>query len=76
MHYKNDDMVDFLERSEKRVSELVQRASRMRNTSHYADAVADLESKVPDSKVHFYGTRVMQLGHEKSHVNLFLEVGK
>jgi hypothetical protein len=74
--YNEDNLRAFLKRSDARISVLLNQAERIRNTSYFAKAAEDLESRVEDSKVHFYGSRNMQLGHNKSHVNMFLEVGK
>lgn len=74
--YNEESMKQFLKKSSSRVTDLAWQASKMRNTAYFEDAAKDLESKVPDSKVYFYGTRVMQLGHPKSHLNIFLEIGE
>jgi hypothetical protein len=74
--YNEGNLRAFLKKSDARISVLLDQAAKMRNTAYFAKAAEDLESKVEDSKVHFYGSRVMQLGHNKSHVNMFMEVGE
>lgn len=72
------DLLQFLAHSERRVKNLLDASKKMRNLRNvkFIEAAADLESKFPGSKVHFYGTKIMNLGHEKSHLNIFIDVGK
>lgn len=73
----DESLLRFLGHSNKRVGSLLSRARRMREGyKQFDDIVEDLKSQIEGSTVHFYGTRKMQLGHEKSHLNVFLEVGE
>lgn len=74
--YNEEGLRTFLNNSDKRISNMLDRSSKMRYTSYFEDAAKDLESKVKDSKIHFYGTRIFMCGHEKSHLNMFMEVGE
>lgn len=72
----DENLLKFLEKSSVRVGRLLRNAKAMKNgVGKFQNVAEDLESLIKGSKVHFYGTRAMQLGHEKSHLNIFLEVG-
>lgn len=73
----NDEyLLRFLNKSEERVGRLLKFAANVKRDGKFQKAAEDLQSKFEGAKVHFYGTRMMQLGHNKSHLNIFLEVGK
>lgn len=71
----DENLLKFLLNSEKRISNLTRWAAELKVVEIY-EAVEKLESVIQGSKAHFYGTRVMQLGHRRSHINIFLESGK
>lgn len=73
--HNEGDLLDFLYKSENRVGRLLTASKKMKSVVKFEEAAADLESKIIGSKVHFYGTRFMKLGHERSHVNIFIDVG-
>lgn len=73
----DEDLLEFLEKSNDRVGRRLINARKMKNEiGRFRKIAEELESQIEGSKVHFYGTRSMQLGHEKSHLNIFLEVGE
>jgi len=67
-------LLTFLANSRVRVGRLLKTSAKMRNMKKFQELQVDLESKFPGSKVYFYGTRIMQLGHERSHLNIFIDV--
>lgn len=69
-------LLSFLANSEKRIAAMLHRAEVSKNVEEYRSVINELESLVVDSRVHCYGTRFMQLGHEHSHLNLFIETGE
>lgn len=71
-------LLEFYNDRDKRVGRLLKDAKNLwRGIGKFEDLALLLESKVgSQAKCHFYGTRFMQLGHVKSHLNIFLEVGK
>jgi hypothetical protein len=71
----DDQLLKFLNNSGKRVATLSNCAANLQHIEFY-EAIDEIETKVEGSKVHFYGTRAMKLGHRKSHLNMFLEVGE
>lgn len=75
----NDTMLlNFLAKSEDRVGRLLRNSAKMKKNVDvkFRELKVDLEKKFPGSKVYFYGTRKMNLGHERSHLNIFIDVGK
>ena len=74
--YNEASLREFLNNSDKRISNLLSHASKLRFTVNFLDAAKSLEAQIEGSKVHFYGTRIMQLGHGKSHLNMYFEVGE
>lgn len=70
-----EDLLDFLYNSEIRIGRLLRASRKMSDEVKFKDAADDLESKFIGSKAHFYGTRFQRLGHEKSHLNIFIDVG-
>jgi len=46
----------------------------MRNVEKFNKLRDELEKQFPGSKAYFYGTRIMNLGHERSHLNIFIDV--
>lgn len=72
----NDDfLLSFLEKREARIGRLLRKASELK-TAKFDDVKEELKSHIEGSEVYFYGTKMMGLGHEKSHLNIFLEVGE
>lgn len=71
-----DLLLTFLENSEKRIGNLLKRSKRWSDIEEYRDALDELESLVPNCKAYCYGTKFMELGHERSHLNVFIDVGK
>lgn len=71
----DESLLAFLENKDRRVPKLATSAKMLMKTDKFCEGVADLESKFPGSKCYFFGTRPMKLGHPKSHLNLFLDLG-
>ncbi|CRL06355.1 CLUMA_CG018877, isoform A [Clunio marinus] len=68
-------LITFLNKADNRIAQLLERSKKMRNGGEKVQKVkADLEDRFPGAKIYFYGTRFMQLGHDKSHLNAFMEL--
>jgi hypothetical protein len=70
----DQDLLEF-HRDTDRVGSLVRRAKTQKNEK-FLEVVVELENIIEGGKIYFYGTRFMGLGHEKSHVNIFVDVGE
>lgn len=70
------ELLKFFGRRKVQVPNLARKAQRLRNVEVFQKAAEDLELQIVGSKIYFYGTKRMQLGHEKSHLNMFVDVGE
>lgn len=71
----DDGLIRFLQNSEKRVQNLTNTAAGLKHVD-FDEAVEELKKVVEGSEIYFYGTRAMQLGHRKSHLNIFFDFGE
>lgn len=76
MYEDNNDnnLLEFLYHSEKRIANLIRRAKGWRSDS-FDEYREDLERVIKGATARLYGTKMMQLGHERSHLNIFLDLG-
>lgn len=71
----NDDLLlGFLQNSKQRIAKLINNAKGWRSET-FDDYVEDLQRAIKGATARLYGTKMMQLGHERSHLNIFLDVG-
>jgi hypothetical protein len=67
--------LEFYDDSEQSIEERLKCAELQKNEKFFK-VIAELEKVVEGATFYFYGTRYMKLGHEKSHLNIFIDVGK
>lgn len=71
----DEGLIRFFQNSGKRVQDLTNTAANLKHIEFY-EAIEELKKVVEGSEVYFYGTRAMQLGHRKSHLNIFYDFGE
>jgi hypothetical protein len=72
----DDELIKFLMTADNRISRRLAFARDMKKTERFREAIDDLERIIPESKAYFYGTRTMELGHPKSHLNIFMDISE
>lgn len=73
MDFDRASMRHFLN-NPNRLKNLLKRARNLANVANYGDTKKNLMTKV-DGEVYFFGSRIMEMSHPKSDIDVFISIG-